>query len=68
LPNLKLVAICDKDRDRDREQAAASKFGMTPYTDFDEMLADSVIDIVAINTLLSCYAALIMAANSDQLL
>jgi len=50
LPNLKLVAICDKDRDR--EQVAASKFGMTPYTDFDEMLADSAIDIVAINTLL----------------
>jgi len=30
--------------------ATAAEFGMTPYSNFDELLADKAVDIVAINT------------------
>lgn len=60
LPNLNLVAVCDKDADR--AHATATEFGMTPYTDFDKLLADAAVDIVAINTPPSSHAALSMAA------
>lgn len=60
LPNLNLVAVCD--RDRDRAHATAAEFGMAAYTDFDKLLGDTNIDIIAINTPPSSHAALSMAA------
>jgi predicted dehydrogenase len=60
LPNLNLVAICDKDMDR--SQATAAEFGMTSYSNIDDLLANSAVDIVAINTPPSSHAALSMAA------
>jgi predicted dehydrogenase len=62
LPNLNLVAVCDKDAPR--AHAIAAEFGMIPYTDFDEMLSDPTVDIIAINTPPSSHAALSMAALS----
>ncbi len=60
LPNLKLVAVCDKVAERAR--ATAAEFGMAPYVDFERLLADQAVDIVAINTPPSSHAALSMAA------
>jgi predicted dehydrogenase len=60
LPNLKPVAVCDIDRDR--RQAAASQFGLTPYADFAELLADARVEVVAINTPPASHAALSLAA------
>jgi predicted dehydrogenase len=62
LPNLNLVAVCDKDAPR--VHAIAAEFGMIPYTDFDDMLSDPTVDIIAINTPPSSHAALSMAALS----
>lgn len=60
LPNLNLVAVCDKDADQ--AHAIAAEFGMKSYSHIDELLADSTVDIVAINTPPSSHAALSMAA------
>ncbi len=60
LPNLDLVAVCDQDGNR--LHTTAARFGMVPYTDFNELLADAAVDIVAINTPPSSHAALSMAA------
>ena len=42
--------------------ATAAEFGMTPYSNFDELLADMAMDIVAINTPPPSLAALSIAA------
>ncbi len=60
LPNLNLVAVCDKDTDR--ANATAAEFGMKSYSYIDELLADSAVEIVAINTPPSSHAALSIAA------
>jgi predicted dehydrogenase len=60
LPNLNLVAVCDKDSAR--MHATAAEFGIVPYSDFDKMLSDAAVDIVAINTPPSSHAALSIAA------
>ena len=60
LPNLNLVAVCDQDASR--AQAAAAEFGMAAYTDFDRLLGDANVDMVAINTPPSSHAALSLAA------
>lgn len=62
LPNLNLVAVCDKDAPR--AHAIAAEFGMIPYSDFDEMLSNPAVDIIAINTPPSSHAALSMVALS----
>ncbi len=55
LPNLNLVAVCDKDTDR--ANATAAKFGMKSYSYIEELLADSAVEIVVINTpIQSCSA------------
>lgn len=48
LPELQLVAVCD--RIEDRARAAASSTGATAYTDFEEMLRRERLDIVSILT------------------
>jgi predicted dehydrogenase len=60
LPNLNLVAVYDKDSDR--ANATAAEFGMKSYSYIDELLADSAVEIVAINTPPSSHAALSLAA------
>lgn len=41
--------------------ATAAESGMTPYSNFDELVADKAVDIVAINTPPPSHAALSMA-------
>ncbi len=60
LPDLNLVAVCDQDAAR--VQLIAAEFPMLPYTDFDEMLSNPDIDLIAINTPPSSHASLTMAA------
>ena len=60
LPNLNLVAVCDQDASR--AQAVAAEFGMAAYTDFDKLLGDANVDVIAINTPPSSHAALSLAA------
>jgi predicted dehydrogenase len=60
LPNLNLVAVCDKDAPR--AHAIATEFGMIPYTDINAILSDPAVDIIAINTPPSSHAALSLAA------
>jgi predicted dehydrogenase len=60
LPNLNLLVICDMDADRAR--AAAVEFGTASYSHIEELLTDSAVDIVAINTPPYSHAALSMAA------
>src|SRR5512142_1359495 len=60
LPNLKLAAVCDTDAGR--AQATAAEFGMNAYTEVERLLADKMVDVIAINTPPSSHAALSMAA------
>lgn len=59
LPGLRLVAVCDNNRER--LSGVAEEFGMRPYTDLSSMLADSAVDIVAVNTPPSNHAAIVVA-------
>jgi predicted dehydrogenase len=60
LPGLRLVAVCDSNGER--VTSVAEEFGLTAYTDYDAMLADPGIDIVAVNTPPESHAALSIAA------
>lgn len=59
VPGLRLVACCD--RDPSMAEEAAGRYGGTPYTDYREVLAKSVPDIVTIATRTEGRAAMIAA-------
>ena len=48
VPGLRLVAASDNDPGR--LQATAADFGVQPYADYEALLADPAVQIVAINT------------------
>jgi scyllo-inositol 2-dehydrogenase (NAD+) len=59
LPGLRLVACCD--RDPAMAEEAAGRYGGTPYTDYRDILAKGVPDIVTIATRTEGRAAMIAA-------
>jgi len=59
LPGLRLVACCD--RDPAMAEEAANRYGGTPYTDYRDILAKGVPDIVTIATRTEGRAAMIAA-------
>lgn len=60
LPGLRLIAVCDSNQER--LQSVAKEFGMRPYDDYEAMLADPDVDIVAINTPPSSHGPMVIAA------
>ena len=59
VPGLRLVACCD--RDPAMAEEAAGRYGGTPYTDYRDVLAKAVPDIVTIATRTEGRAAMIAA-------
>lgn len=55
IPELKLVAVCDRLRERAEKAAAAA--GATAYVDFQQMLRESPLDIVSVLTESGSHAA-----------
>jgi predicted dehydrogenase len=60
VPGLRLVAASDNDPGR--LQATAADFGLQPYGDYEAMLADPAVQIVAINTPPSLHGPQVVAA------
>ncbi|MEP6774132.1 MAG: Gfo/Idh/MocA family oxidoreductase [Chloroflexota bacterium] len=60
LPGLRLVAVCDSNQER--LKSVAEEFGMKPYTDYEAMLADPDVGIVAVNTPPSSHGPMVIAA------
>ena len=58
--SLQLVAVCDSNRER--LESVAREFNLTPYSDYEQMLADPAVHIVAVNTPPESHAALSIAA------
>lgn len=56
LPNSEFVACCDSDKTR--AEAFAAKYGLTPYTDVEEMIRESHVELVSICTPHPLHAAL----------
>lgn len=57
---VKLVGICD--RDPARASAEAAEFGVRPYTDYQELLADSALDLAMVLTPASTHREIVEAA------
>jgi predicted dehydrogenase len=55
-----LVAVCDNNRER--LESVAHEFDLTAYIDYEQMLADPAVHIVAVNTPPESHAALSIAA------
>jgi predicted dehydrogenase len=60
LSGLRLVAVCDSNQER--LMSVAQEFGMRPYTDYEAMLADPDVSIVAVNTPPSSHGPMVIAA------
>jgi predicted dehydrogenase len=60
LPGLRLVAVCDSNQER--LKSVAEEFGMRPYTDYEAMLADPDVEIIAVNTPPSSHGPMVVAA------
>jgi len=60
IPNLKLIGVAD--RDQRRAEVTASAFGVTAYADYEALLADPDVDLVAINTPPALHAPMTLAA------
>ena len=60
LAGLRLVAVCDSNQER--LTSVAVEFGMKPYTDYQAMLANPDVDIVAVNTPPSSHGPMVIAA------
>jgi predicted dehydrogenase len=60
IPNLTLIGVAD--RDQARAEVAAAAFGVTAYSDFEALLADPRVDVVAINTPPALHAPMTLAA------
>jgi predicted dehydrogenase len=60
IPNLKLIAVAD--RDQSRAQVTARAFGVTAYSDYAALLADPGVEVVAINTPPALHAPMTLAA------
>jgi len=62
IPNLTLIGVAD--RDRDRAEATAVAFGVTAFSDYETLLAEPDVDIVAINTPPALHAPMARAATA----
>lgn len=60
LPGLRLVAVADSNHER--LKSVAAEFRMRPHEDYDSLLADPEVDIVAVNTPPSSHAPMVIAA------
>lgn len=60
IPNLKLIGVAD--RDQRRAEVTATTFGVTAYPDYEGLLADPGVDLVAINTPPALHAPMTLAA------
>src|SRR6266487_2725834 len=60
LQGLRLVAVCDSNQQR--LKSVAIEFGMRPYTDYEAMLADPNVEIVAVNTPPSSHGPMVVSA------
>ena len=60
LPGLRLVAVCESNRER--LKGVAEEFDLKPYTDYEAMLADPDVEIVAVNTPPSSHGPMVVAA------
>jgi predicted dehydrogenase len=60
IPNLTLLGVAD--RDQRRAEVTATAFGVTAYSDYEALLADPGIDVVAINTPPALHVPMTLAA------
>ncbi len=60
IPNLKLIGVAD--RDQRRAEVTATAFGVTAYSDYEALLADPSVDLVAVNTPPALHAPMTLAA------
>jgi predicted dehydrogenase len=60
IPNLNLIGVAD--RDQSRAEVTATAFGVTAYSDYEALLADPGVDVVAINTPPALHAPMTLAA------
>jgi len=60
IPNLTLMGVADQDRSR--AEPTATAFGVTAYSDYEALLADPRVDVVAINTPPALHAPMTLAA------
>jgi predicted dehydrogenase len=60
IPNLTLIGVTD--RDQRRAEVTARALGVTAYSDYEALLADPGVDVVAINTPPALHAPMALAA------
>jgi predicted dehydrogenase len=60
IPNVTLMGVAD--RDQRRADVTATAFGITAYSDYEALLADPGVDVVAINTPPALHAPMALAA------
>jgi predicted dehydrogenase len=60
IPDLRLMGVAD--RDQSRAEVTARAFGVTAYSDYEALLADPGVHVVAINTPPALHAPMTLAA------